>query len=377
MNQTIVYKNASLYCSFPSVGKMRSGKLIVVFRAAGVFSVKAALAGSVTHHDADSAIFMSVSEDEGETWSDPIEIFRGVGTNGVNDPAITVLSDDSLLLRFVSLDVFDSKTFNRGADQNIFAHRVEHGTVCCIRGNQILRSFDEGRTWVDLGISNSEFLRDGCSRDPILELSDGSLLMSYYRGQPVRTEESWLVRSFDGGHSWVQPTLIASAGEDGSKSQQHGINYSETSIVILENNRLLALCRADESFCTVSGDFVPVGGLGYLRTSVSQDAGLSWSPLLNTGIYGTPGSLCVLSTENIVATYGYRSFPYGVRAVLSNDGGLSWNLDREIILDQGSCSWDCGYPSTIALSSGKLLTVYYANDSEGVRFIASVKWRCH
>lgn len=73
-------------------------------------------------------------------------------------------------------------------------------------------------------------------------------------------------------------------------------------------------------------------------------------------------------------TYGYRFDNIGIRAKLSYDDGNTWS--NEIILLGGVESSDLGYPSTIELSDGTLLTVYYqienGNRNAGIYYI---KWK--
>ena len=68
-----------------------------------------------------------------------------------------------------------------------------------------------------------------------------------------------------------------------------------------------------------------------------------------------------------MAVYGYRLPPYGQRAMLSDDGGATWAYDY-ILRDDGH-SEDLGYPASVELDDGSLLTVYYQK-------IASAEEKC-
>ena len=61
----------------------------------------------------------------------------------------------------------------------------------------------------------------------------------------------------------------------------------------------------------------------------------------------------------LISTYGYRKAPYGERVMLSYDGGETWQKDY--VLDDTAPSGDLGYPATVELKDGSLLTVYYEN----------------
>ncbi len=74
-----------------------------------------------------------------------------------------------------------------------------------------------------------------------------------------------------------------------------------------------------------------------------------------------PPSLLRLRDGRLVLTYGRRSAPFGIRARLSSDEGKTWSA--EIVLrDDGGC-WDLGYTRSVQRPDGKIVTVYYFNDS--------------
>ena len=56
----------------------------------------------------------------------------------------------------------------------------------------------------------------------------------------------------------------------------------------------------------------------------------------------------------------------GCGALLSADEGRSWNHDAEILLaGDGVANDDLGYPSTVQMNSGSIVTLlYYASGSE-------------
>jgi hypothetical protein len=56
---------------------------------------------------------------------------------------------------------------------------------------------------------------------------------------------------------------------------------------------------------------------------------------------------------------GNRTNPYGVLGVVSDSAGnIDWAKRFALVTDaQGA---DCGYPSSIALKNGRVLTLYYA-----------------
>ena len=51
--------------------------------------------------------------------------------------------------------------------------------------------------------------------------------------------------------------------------------------------------------------------------------------------------------------------------MVSHDQGRSWRTDETLVLVADSTTRDCGYPSSIQLADGSILTAYYAVESSG------------
>jgi len=74
-----------------------------------------------------------------------------------------------------------------------------------------------------------------------------------------------------------------------------------------------------------------------------------------------PPHLLQLSDGRILCTYGYRRPPFGQRACISDDG-ITWKKENEIILRDDAFNKDLGYPVSVELEPGKILSVYYQPD---------------
>lgn len=86
-----------------------------------------------------------------------------------------------------------------------------------------------------------------------------------------------------------------------------------------------------------------------------------------------PPCLLRLKDGRLALTYGRRTAPFGIRARLSSDEGKTWS--SEIILRQDGGCWDLGYTRSVQRPDGKIVTVYYFNDSpEHERQIAATIW---
>src|SRR5439155_22257192 len=77
----------------------------------------------------------------------------------------------------------------------------------------------------------------------------------------------------------------------------------------------------------------------------------------STGMGGYPSHLLRLRDGRLLMTYGHRRRPLGNQARVSRDHGRTWS--EPLILSDDGTSTDLGYPSTVQLEDGRLLTVWY------------------
>lgn len=107
----------------------------------------------------------------------------------------------------------------------------------------------------------------------------------------------------------------------------------------------------------------------------SKDGGRTWEKprqiLADDG--GAPAHLLRLSSGVLISLYSYRREPYGIKAMFSLDGGKTWDTDHYIYKNPYP-TWDIGYPSTVELDDGTLLTVFYARPEPGPSVIMQQKW---
>ena len=99
----------------------------------------------------------------------------------------------------------------------------------------------------------------------------------------------------------------------------------------------------------------------------SSDGGRTWSVLHPIGVWGLPSHLLRLQDNRLVMVYGYRRKPYGNQARVSEDGGRSWSEPITLSLD--GFSGDLGYPSTVELDDGRLLTIWYERLADSERAV--------
>jgi len=170
-------------------------------------------------------------------------------------------------------------------------------------------------------------------------------------------------RTTDGGQSiellsWVTPAA------EGYSIMPASLRLSPT--------RLLCAVRCS------SGDSAPTSPACWIDLYASDDNGASWAhlgrPVPDTGRGGNPPTLAKLHDGRLCITFGFRNPPFGIFAVFSEDGGATWSTP--LALREGAGNHDIGYPRTVQLSNGTMVTAYYFNDAEdGERYIAATLWQ--
>jgi hypothetical protein len=163
-------------------------------------------------------------------------------------------------------------------------------------------------------------------------------------------------RTVDGGASFAFRSWI------GPEPEGYAIMPAT---VRLPGGRLLSAVRRRE------------GDRCWIDLCASDDDALSWQytgrPVNDTGSGGNPPAMTRLRDGRLCLTYGYRDPPYGMRARLSEDGGLTWGA--EIHLRDGAGNHDIGYPRAAQRPDGQVVVAYYWNDdAAGERYIASTIW---
>jgi len=111
----------------------------------------------------------------------------------------------------------------------------------------------------------------------------------------------------------------------------------------------------------------------------SADNGQTWtflSKVANTdggGANGNPPSMIRLNDGRLCVAYGYRAFPFGIRARLSTNQGKTWG--DEIHLRDDGRMWDLGYTRMVQRPDGKVVTIYYYTTHENPeQHIAATIW---
>jgi hypothetical protein len=197
----------------------------------------------------------------------------------------------------------------------------------------MLRSTDKGLTW------SAPYRVPLNSPHGPVALADGRLL---YAGKRLwdADKKVGVCESRDDGQSWRWLADIPARPGDGVEE------YHELHAVDAGNGRLLVQIRNHNA----------ANRSETLQTE-STDGGRTWAAPHPIGVWGLPSHLLRLRDGRILMSYGHRRAPYGNQARVSTDYGKTWS-EPMVISDDGAGS-DLGYPSTVELANGKLLTLWY------------------
>ncbi|MYB47711.1 MAG: exo-alpha-sialidase [Dehalococcoidia bacterium] len=298
------------------------------------------------------------SSDDGETWSDP-EIINNTPLDDRDTGLLVTRSGIVIMSWFTGAGWQDLERYRgRTDDQTISAwerhyKKIGQETIDRWDGSWTRRSTDGGSTWEPAVPSIAS------SPHGPTELHDGSLL--YVGTGKPGNGELVSVRSTDDGQSWQ--TIGSIPVPDEHKEQ---MPYAEPHAIETDDGRIVSLWR-----------HVPTNrhDAAFMQQSESDDGGRTWTVAHPTPMWGYPPHLIKLHDGSLLATYGIRRSPFGQRACLSYDGGRTWDIDNEIILRDDAPNGDLGYPSTVELAPGELLSIYYQIDVIGEKtcFIAT-RW---
>ncbi|MFP3904534.1 MAG: sialidase family protein [Armatimonadota bacterium] len=284
------------------------------------------------------------SDDGGESWHLPQVVYNSELDD--RDASLLTMPDGTVVLSW-----FTSTTFVRtvGDTDRIpqpwrdrWRGRIERmGLTDEVRQGWMVRSEDGGYTW-------GEALKTpaGHHAGPAAT-ADGRLV---YAGTANMEGVSEVFESRNRGDSWKKIGEI-----QGPKPDESGqIPFNENHIVETSSNHLLVHYRMKRA----SDDDM------YLHQATSDDGGRTWTELQKTDIWGYPAHLIQLQSGATLSCYGHRRDPYSIRAVLSYDEGETWDTDNIITLYDFDEPCDMGYPVSVELGRGEILTVFYANLKE-------------
>jgi hypothetical protein len=322
------------------------------------------------------AYVVLVSTDDGESWAETDDPtipanWTPTGPYDRRDHFALVKPDGSYLAASSGTwEVWPVERRQEAEEQGlrVATHPSDNGSIM-VHSHRLFvqRSIDSGLTWMrrEWDIPGFKLLT---AFPRYAHLSDGTVLVPLYGDNGTGDTRPYVWRSTDAFDSWGIHSMGVLAD---------GLHAGETALLEVSPGRVLAMHRAQ----------TPEIPDRYLLQNWSDDGGLTWSHPMRTDIWGYPPHLLKLSDGRVLCSVGYRREPMGIRAVLSNDGGKTWDMDNLVVLrddggypsslsnNPGKPGDDLGYPISTQLSDGSILTVYYITGSDGVTHVAATRWR--
>ena len=360
------------YHGWPTLCKLPNGDLLAV-----------ASGGRESHVCPFGRIYCYRSTDGGLTWSEPQILSSGPLDD--RDCGVTVAADGSILINYFTSTAFTTlaKYFAYRDDPVLWPEKQQEMLRECHHlidfsdgwmekmreinldvlsrehGFWMMRSADNGRTW-----SEKYAVPVNNVHGPTL-LQDGSLL--------------WVGREKSG--DFVQSATFGDAAK-AYISRDNGLTWQVRSQLPQPGwdqrsfHELHSVQTADGVVITQIRCTYNTGCMGetYTLQTESYDGGHTWGPYRKI-CDGYPCHLTNLADGRVLTTYGWRQKPFGIRCRFGLELPLRFWQEEIVLTDDGD-SLDLGYPSTVQLADGSLVTLWYQfRNAVGMASLRWLKWR--
>ena len=338
------------YFGWPSVCRLKNGRLAMV---ASGFRRK--------HVCPFGKTVISYSEDEGQTWTLPAPVIDTLLDD--RDGGITAFGESDVIVTSFN----NSIAFQRKSAGNYAANATFYNSYLDLIDK--IKDWDKylGSTYRishDNGVTFGEIKKIPvtCPHGPA-ELPDGTLL---YVGRKFSHDDRFRENEKHLSCYKVYPDGNYEFLCEIENVEESNLMSCEPHTIVLESGKILVHIRVQTTNSV---------NVFTIYQCESTDGGKHFSKphrlLDDQG--GAPAHL-IQDGDTIISAYGYRSEPYGIRAMFSHDDGETWETDQ-IILDDAPNA-DLGYPSSVFLKDGSILTVFYMRSADyGASKILQVIWR--
>ncbi len=297
---------------------------------------------------------MYVSCDEGETWSAP-QIVNDTYLDD-RDAGLVCWGDGNMLLTWFNntMEVFENprrKILFPNLNEAFSLAMMDKWNDLPITefGSFTRISRDGGKTW-----SAPRKAPVTAPHGPIRR-ADGSFFYvgaERLSGLDMPQNAICAVESHNDGETWKLVSVLPAPNEHngrklGGVCEPHCIDFG--------SGVILAAVR-----CFLEGEDRTRSQYEFtLYTCRSTDGGKTWEEPVFMERYGAPAHFLLHSSGALILSCGKRTEPCGQYVRISYDQGLTWEEDVMIGPVSQFLATDQGYPSSVELENGDILTVYY------------------
>ena len=278
------------------------------------------------------------STDNGNSWSNAVNVFDYPGMTAATDPSFILDSTDGTIYLFVNYG-------EEGVGLNNSSHGFASNTIQVL----VKKSTDDGLTWsepinITGQVKHSSWSAVMASPGHGIQLKDGTLVHSaYYRTGNGSPYSAFIFFSKDHGRTWL-------------KSNTAGKNCSENNIVQLGDGGILMNMRNTE-------------GKGMRTSTRTYDLGNTWEPEVDELKLPDPGcNAGMLRFENnansitsaivLFSNAADSKFRKNIEIKLSKDDCKTWSNQKCIYSGYGAIS-------DIAYLHDGTIGVFYEKGVEG------------
>ena len=364
MNHINIFRDPTRYAGWPAnYGLWAWGNEVVA-----VFTVGTPLMGAGLHTRSRAEPFSTVqarSLDGGQNWSVENPHFPSPGSRGVS-------ADEHMLEELTLAWAIRHKmeVLPRDCPGGINFTHPDFALMCARTGlgmgtvSWFYVSYDRARTW-EGPFSLPLFGQPGIEARTDTIVNGPSDCMFFLTASCENGDEGagvLMARTRDAGKFFTLQTWVC---------KTPGVMSIMPSSLRVSPRRILTAVRCHARGQSVQPSF-------WIDLYISDDDGQAFRclnrPAPDTGTGGNPPMLSRLPDGRIVLVYGVRKPPYGIRARISPDDGETWG--EEVFLRQDGGSRDLGYPRSVLLEEGTLVTVYYFNEQfHAERYIGATIWK--
>jgi len=351
--------------TFPRVEVLDSGRWIVGFRAS-----------PAKQNETLQRSMITWSDDQGQTWRDPVSPFDPPEINGRRGSFRTVafenLGGKNLLATLLWQDITDPDLplFNPATegvqDMRIFTSLSTDGGE---DWSAPARVIEEGYQDVPVSITG-----------PILLLPGGTWMSQFELNKTYHDTRPWkqaavVGHSHDRGKTWRPSVIVA---HDPSLRMLY---WDQRPAVLQDGSILSVFWTYDKQ----AGEYVNI------HASRSFDAGITWTAPVDTGVPGQPAAPVDLGGGRMALVFVDRRTSPMIKLRLSTDAVATLDESNELIIHQRAIrkqsvqkqsgtsagawsemeAFSIGLPDAVRLSDRSLLIVYYAGDD---RDHTDIRW---